>query len=262
MVSNPLKQQTGVGGIRGAILWERNNDGPVDYVAANHHTLSVYLGGGVGTYSCERRLWGFSGAICLLPEGFDTKWQHNGFVKNLHFYFTPEDIENMNWASSDSVAPLIYTRNPTLNTLSAALVNDLDWEDPADRLAVDHVTLAIMSQISRSETSRAGVLAPSALRKIETRMRALEDGPPSLAALAADLNMSPRHLTRLFKATTHLTLAQRQRQIQIEEAQHMLSGPLPIAQIALACGFGSQSHFTRVFRAETGLTPAQWRRAF
>jgi AraC family transcriptional regulator len=36
---------------------------------------------------------------------------------------------------------------------------------------------------------------------------------------------------------------------------------MPLADIALACGFADQSHFTLVFSTATGLPPGVWRRA-
>ncbi len=259
-VSTPVKRQTDIGGIQGVVLWERNSDGPVDYIATNHHTLSVYQGGGSGTWSCEHRAWGFSEAVCLLPQGYDTRWKHNGYVKNVHFYFTPEDIAEMNWTVPVEPTPVIYGRNRLMSTLSATMADDLNWSDPADRLAIDHIVLAIMSQISQAEKSRARTLSASVLNRLETRMHALCDGTPSLAELAAEVSMSQRHLTRLFKETTHMTLAQFQRKIQIDRAKSLLSQPLSLTEVAAACGFASQSHFTTVFRANTGATPAAWRR--
>lgn len=259
-VATPLRRRAEVGGVRGAVLWERCSDGPVDYLAPNHHTLSIYQGGGSSTRSCESRRWGFASAICLLPEAYDAHWRHSGYVKNLHLYFTNGDLEAMNWAAQTDPEPIIYGRNPAITRLCATLVDHLDWSDPADQLTFDHVVLAMMSQISRAETSRARLLSPATLEKIEARMRALEDGPPSLSELARDVGMSPRHLTRLYKATTQRTLSQRQRQIQIDIAQRLLTGPTPLPEIALSCGFGSQSHFTTVFRAEIGVTPAMWRK--
>ena len=39
-------------------------------------------------------------------------------------------------------------------------------------------------------------------------------------------------------------------------------GELPIAEIAIACGFADQSHFTRVFARITGVTPKVWQERF
>lgn len=40
----------------------------------------------------------------------------------------------------------------------------------------------------------------------------------------------------------------------------MLSTKLPLADIALICGFGDQSYFTRVFSRSVGASPGSWRK--
>lgn len=259
-VSCPKKSARGAAGVGGMVLWERNSDGPVNYLAPTHHTLSIYQGGGSQTWSCEHRRWGFSKAICLLPEGYDTTWHHQGFVRNLHIYFTNTELESLNGRAMADPAPLIYGVHSGMSKLASVLADDLDWTDDGDRLARDHLVLAILSQISRAERVSATGLSPQDVRRVEGRMTSLEMGIPRLADLASDLSMSPRHLTRLYKATTGKTLARRQREIQILRAEHLLSGALPLADIAFSCGFSSQSHFTTVFWQETGTTPAAWRK--
>jgi len=47
----------------------------------------------------------------------------------------------------------------------------------------------------------------------------------------------------------------------VERAKELLRQPaLPLALIALRCGFADQSHFARVFSREAGVSPSQWRR--
>lgn len=260
-VSTALKRGEYMGGIRGMVLWERNSDGPLDYLCTNHHTLSIYQGGGTRTYSCEHKAWGFKGAICLLPQGYDTRWKHNGHVRNLHLYFTAEDLERLNWRRASTPTPLVYGQSGTMEHLSVALCDHLDWSEAADGLAIDHIVLAILSQISRAEASAAKGLPRQVLARIETRLQAIELGPATLAELAQEAHMSPRHLTRLYKDTTGITLTERQRAIQVAQAKLMLKQNSPISEIAVACGFSSQSHMTRAFRRETGQTPAVWRRS-
>jgi AraC-like DNA-binding protein len=36
---------------------------------------------------------------------------------------------------------------------------------------------------------------------------------------------------------------------------------VPLAQVAMACGYADQSHFARRFKGSTGVAPAQWRLA-
>jgi methylphosphotriester-DNA--protein-cysteine methyltransferase len=40
----------------------------------------------------------------------------------------------------------------------------------------------------------------------------------------------------------------------------LLSSPLALSDIALACGFAGQSHFTRAFTRRVGTSPGAWRR--
>jgi AraC-like DNA-binding protein len=35
---------------------------------------------------------------------------------------------------------------------------------------------------------------------------------------------------------------------------------MPLASVALECGFADQSHLTRRFKGAVGVTPAAWRR--
>ncbi|WP_160111833.1 MULTISPECIES: AraC family transcriptional regulator [Paraburkholderia] len=80
-----------------------------------------------------------------------------------------------------------------------------------------------------------------------------------IAALAEVAGLSVRHFARAFREevgeTPHRWLmAQR-----TERAMTLLrADQLPLAEIATACGFSSQSHFSKVFRQVTGDTPTRW----
>ena len=80
--------------------------------------------------------------------------------------------------------------------------------------------------------------------------------------MATELGLSPQHFARLFKAsfsTTPHSFVQAQR---IDAALGALrrDRAMPIAAIAAACGFSSQSHMTELMRRRVGLTPSQVRR--
>jgi transcriptional regulator GlxA family with amidase domain len=50
--------------------------------------------------------------------------------------------------------------------------------------------------------------------------------------------------------------------LRIEQAQRLLAQrDVPLAQVALACGFANQSHFTQAFKRQLGLTPRAYRQA-
>ncbi|MCY0854617.1 helix-turn-helix transcriptional regulator [Cupriavidus sp. D39] len=49
--------------------------------------------------------------------------------------------------------------------------------------------------------------------------------------------------------------------LRLERARALLRDTaLPLAQVAIACGFSDQSHFTHVFSRALGVSPGNWRR--
>lgn len=81
--------------------------------------------------------------------------------------------------------------------------------------------------------------------------------PQSLASLCGlSVTQLDRRMRRVFQISTAAFI----RKSRIEHAAHLLgSTTLPIAEIALTCGYGDQSALTRQFRASVGLPPAAYR---
>lgn len=109
----------------------------------------------------------------------------------------------------------------------------------------------------------SGGLAPRQLKRVQEALDDRIGTDPSLAELAALVDLSPAHLCRAFKASTgvppHRWLATR----RIERAKVLLaSSNMPIAEVALAVGYGGQTAFGAAFRAQTGTTPGSYRRQF
>ena len=100
----------------------------------------------------------------------------------------------------------------------------------------------------------------SLVRRLITRH--LSQPALSPAMIADLLGVSLRYVHVLFEETgtsfSQTVTAQR-----LGESRRMLSEkpPRPIADIALACGFGSLATFYRIFSASEGLTPGQYRAA-
>ena len=81
-----------------------------------------------------------------------------------------------------------------------------------------------------------------------------------LQDLAAYVGITQFHFSRLFKQSTGMSPHQYVMQQRIERAKQLLKkADMSIADIALNCGFSSQSHLGKYFRAMTGMTPRKYR---
>jgi AraC family transcriptional regulator len=78
--------------------------------------------------------------------------------------------------------------------------------------------------------------------------------------LAAIAGLSSFHFSRAFKRTTGQSPYAFALGRRVIRARELLSTKLPLAEIALAVGFASQSHLTEHFRRRIGVTPGRIRR--
>ena len=86
---------------------------------------------------------------------------------------------------------------------------------------------------------------------------------PTLSDMAMLVGLSPSHFAKKFRLTTGLSLHRFLNRRRIHASLDLLKGePQPLAHVALALGFASQSHFTSVFSDLTGMTPARYRKMF
>ncbi|MDX2211685.1 MAG: AraC family transcriptional regulator [Oculatellaceae cyanobacterium bins.114] len=123
---------------------------------------------------------------------------------------------------------------------------------------VTHVILALLakSEVTTPPDHLNGLAFDQLLEFVETHL--CED--LSLAVLAEVVGMSPSQFVRSFKATVgqspHAWVIMR----RLGRAKALLAqSKQSITQIALDCGFSSQSHMTMLFSKQLGVTPRQYR---
>ena len=98
---------------------------------------------------------------------------------------------------------------------------------------------------------------PQVLRVIEWIRRNYAK-PLHIATLARLASMSPASLHRQFKALTAMSPLQYQKQIRLQEAQHlMVSKCTDAASAGFAVGYGSPSQFSREYHRMFGTPPRQ-----
>jgi AraC family transcriptional regulator len=105
-------------------------------------------------------------------------------------------------------------------------------------------------------------LSPHIRRRVTDHVEANLDGDLSLFRLADLAGLSPYHFARAFRNDLgdppHRYVMRR----RIARARDLIrSGDLPLAEVAEACGFSSQSRLTQVFSQEIGTSPGALRAA-
>jgi AraC-like DNA-binding protein len=92
------------------------------------------------------------------------------------------------------------------------------------------------------------------------RIRASYADPPSVAALAREIGMSPYQLNRRLRLLFGITARQLLIKTRVDAASRLLRETnIAIGDVAQRSGYFDQSAFTRQFRRTTGLTPQQYR---
>lgn len=154
----------------------------------------------------------------------------------------------------------------------ARALRDMARDDMLDKFPflVESLTLALTSETikllspkaaARMERKKNG-LDPARKRRVIDFAEANLDKLISLSDMAAVANLSPYHFSRSFKLSTGMPPAKFMLMRRTERAKRLLrEGRAGLAEIALACGFASQSHFSTAFKQVVGMTPGQFRRS-
>jgi AraC family transcriptional regulator len=184
----------------------------------------------------------------------------------------------LNAIADDAAAPRIGDLNhkpgaavtdATIFSLGSTILPALSHADQANRLFVDHVMLAAGIHLAQTYGGLRpvvrpvrGGLVPWQERRAKEILSANLDGGVPLKDVAQECRLSLSHFSRAFRSSMgvapHSWLLTR----RIEVAKQKLrDSRLPLAEVALACGFADQSHLTRVFTRMVGVSPGAWRRA-
>ena len=87
-----------------------------------------------------------------------------------------------------------------------------------------------------------------------------EQGVPSVAALAARFNLTPKYFSDLISRHTGRSAQQHIHEKMIEAAKEKLSGTaLSVSEIAYQLGFEHPQSFSRLFKSKTNFTPSSYR---
>lgn len=155
-----------------------------------------------------------------------------------------------------------------LATLLRLMADEIRQGSPHGRLYATSLSLSLAAYLSthHAEGGRAPARERGSLSaEQKSRVIALvETGLArdlDLAELAQAAGVSRFHFLRLFKNTFGQTPHRYVLDQRLATARRLLETTAqPIAQVAFATGFSSQSHLSTAMRRSTGLSPSTWRR--
>lgn len=134
-------------------------------------------------------------------------------------------------------------------------------------LALQEGSYALMSYLlahyavfRRSAQAFKGGLSPLIKQRVMEYLHTHFADEVSLDALAQVAGLSPFHFSRMFKVSLAQAPHQYLNHLRVTHAKRLLLEGKALADIALACGFASQSHFNRAFKQTVGVTPGYYRR--
>lgn len=103
-----------------------------------------------------------------------------------------------------------------------------------------------------------GQTTPNVVRRAIDVMETHLENPLSIPDICKRLNVSQRHLSRLFKTYVRKTPVLYFRDIRLDRARGLVTQTeLKLSEVAVASGFSSQIHFSRAYHERFGLSPKQ-----
>jgi AraC family transcriptional regulator len=170
-----------------------------------------------------------------------------------------EPIADLQWGRKDA--------DETLHSLGLALLPALRNPHSSSQLFVDQIGLGILAhaahrygRVLAKETAVRGGLAPWQIRRATEFLEANLQANTSLYSVAAECELSVSHFARAFRKTfgqpPYRWLIER----RVDMAKtYLLHSDLPLADIALRCGFSDQSALNKSFRRLLKQSPGEWR---
>lgn len=225
----------------------------------------------------------------------DTCGEHDGQMARGEFYLFPAEMSGQtSWHSEDEtfhimiapgllrktalatdcanpdrleLLPTLKGRDRKIENLVQLMLSELNNGGFAQGLYLESLGSILCIHLLRQYSTvkpiirqSTGGLAPTKLTHILDYIHGHLDRDLKLATIAQQVDLSQYYFASQFKQSMGMTPHQYVNQQRIEKAKRLLkTKKLSISEIALDCGFSSQSHLTKVFRHYIGTTPKAYR---
>lgn len=166
-----------------------------------------------------------------------------------HYHQQDDDIRELQQPLRDEVELITEASGQTA------------WYLTTKQPIFDDGSLVAIAVVSIALGTPAAIGAEHPLRPVVAFVREHLAEPISVEELALQAALPLRQFERLMRRTFGLPTKQYITQVRVLAATELLrSGALPLAEIAIRCGWYDQSAFTKQFTRVVGLTPGEFRR--
>jgi AraC family transcriptional regulator len=269
----PDRTSAGLGWDRLYVSTQRERPYRATFDAAGTHLLVLHLDGPVtvrrGRASLTSSRIVPPGGLFLHPAGRQLAVELGGGLDTVHVYLADTALQDANDGDRPvELAEELGSADPLVEQVMLALDGVLRRWEPSARTYVDHLGGLLAAHLVRRHSTCPTAVPEHEGRALSDRQVArvrglmlhrLADALP-LADLASATNLSVSQFSRRFKAATGETPHRYLVGLRVDAASRLLrTGALPIAEVAVRCGFSHQEHLSRVVRARLGTTPSALR---
>ena len=199
------------------------------------------------------------------------KFRFEGEARSIILSIEPEVLQSMISGSQNRNAleliRLWRGTDPTLRDLMMKLRSETQSDFPAAPLLTEHLCAKLTEElirrysIGRLKLDRyKGGLPGNRLSQAMDYIDSSLDRNLTTGDIGRAVGLSKYHFGKAFSTSTGMTLHSFVLARRMRRSRELLVGSdLPLANIAAAVGFSSQSHFTTVFLERTGVTPGRYR---
>lgn len=166
-----------------------------------------------------------------------------------------------------SLSPILGKKMISLSQVLSMIQDELRKQKNSSSILLDGLVRAATGQlISRNDQGTNNqenrIYIPRS--KLERVFKFVDDNLQekiTLEDMSHQAGLSTNHFLRVFRLQTGFTPYQYVKQKRIEMAQRLLEeGKMPLAELALECGFANQAHFTAAFSGQLGISPGRYRK--
>ncbi|MBA4047098.1 MAG: hypothetical protein C0476_01005 [Sphingomonas sp.] len=207
--------------------------------------------------------------VSFFPAGADSEITYSPTSETFGINFPQNYLKSLisEGDSSFDFGPVLFQADEQLIQLSLAAEAEIESPGFASTLLIEGISRALAVRLLRidphsfiSDADRIHLPAWK-LRRVVDYIDVNLGADIRLSDLANIAGLSAFHFGRVFKRATGISPYHFVRQRRIERSCALLiDDKLDIAQLALSCGFSSQSHFTAAFTKSIGTSPARYRR--